>query len=82
MPVGIDVDAPGDGICHHQRRGGQVVHAHLGMDPTLEVAVSRQDGHRAQVLLGNRLGDRLRQGTRVTDTDGAAIAYVVEAELL
>ena len=80
--VQVDVHATGDGVGHHQGRGGQVVHAHLGMYAALEVAVAREHGCRDQVVLFDRRGDRPGQGTRVPDAGGTAIADVMEAEFL
>ena len=72
----------GQGVGHHQRRGGQVVGPHLGVDPALEVAVAREHAGHHQVALVDRLGHRLGQRAAVADAGGAAVAHHVEAELL
>ena len=38
----VDVHGAGQGVGHHQRGRGQVVHPHVGVDPALEVAVARE----------------------------------------
>ena len=66
----------------HQRRRRQVVHLHVGVDATLEVAVARQHRDDRQVVLGHRLRHRARQRPRVADARRAAVADEVEAERL
>jgi len=67
-------------IGHHQRRRGEVVGAHIGADPALEVAVARQHRGGDQVVIVDRLADRCRQRAGVADASGAAIAHEVEAD--
>ena len=38
----VDVHGPGDRVRDDQRRGGEVVHPHVGVDAALEVAVARE----------------------------------------
>ena len=63
-----------------QRRRGEVVRAHVGVHPALEVAVARQHRGRDQVALLHRLRDLLGQRPGVADAGGAAVADQVEAE--
>ena len=78
----VDVHPPGERVGDAQRRRGEVVVAHVLVDPALEVAVARE--HRAddEVVLVDRLGDLLRQRPRVADAGRAAVADEVEAELV
>ena len=78
----VDVDAPGEGVGHHQGRRGQVVGAHLARDPALEVAVAGEDGNGDQLVFGDRGRGRGRQRPAVADAGRAAVAHGVEAELL
>ena len=82
LGVEVDVDPAGERVGHDERRRGQVVRPHLGMDARLEVAVARE--HRAddEVVLLDGLRDRLRQRPGVPDAGRAAVADGVEAELL
>ena len=78
----VDVHGAGDGVGHHQRRGGEVVHLHLGVDSAFEVAVARQHRRHRQVVLGDAPGHRFGQRSGVADAGGAAVADDVEAQLL
>ena len=78
----VDVHRAGQGVGDDQRRRGQVVGPHLGVDPALEVAVAGEDGDGDQVVFLDRLGDRGRQRARVADAGRAAVADQVEAELV
>ncbi len=73
---------PAERIGHHQRRRGEIVHLHVRVDATLEVAIARQHRHDREIALADRLGHLLRQRPRVADAGGAAVADEVEAELL
>src|ERR1041385_3659313 len=52
------------------------------MDSRLEVAISREDRRGDQVVLLDRLGDRLGERPAVADAGGAGVAAAVDAELL
>ncbi len=78
--VEVQVHPPGQRVGHAQRRAGQVVVAHLGVDAPLEVAVSRQHRADRQVAFGDRRGDLVWQRSGVADAGGAAVAHQVEAQ--
>ena len=80
--VEVDLQGAGQGVDHHQRRRSEVVHAHLGVDAPLEVAVAREHRSDGEIALGDGLRHRLRQGTGVADAGGAAVAHDVETQLL
>ena len=82
LVVEIDVHRPGERVGHAQRRRGQVVHLHVGVDAPLEVAVARQHRDDRQVLRADDVGDLLGQRPAVADAGRAAVADEVEAELL
>ena len=76
----IDIHRAGDRVGDHQRRRGEIVGAHVGVDAAFEVAVAREHRRRHQIVLVDRLGDFLRQRTGIADAGGAAEADQVEAE--
>ena len=78
----VDVHRPGDRVGDAQRRRGEVVHLHVGVDAALEVAVAREHGDDREVLGLDDVGDLLRQRTGVPDAGRAAVADEVEAERL
>ena len=78
----VDVHPARECVGDHERRRGEVVRLHLGVDPGLEVAVAREHGADDEVALGDGDGDRLRQRAGVADARRAAVADGVEAELL
>ena len=78
----VDVDRAGQRVGDHQRRRGEVVHLHLGVDAAFEVAVAREHRGHGQVVLGNAAGHRLGQRAGVADAGGAAVADHVETQLL
>ncbi|KAG0758369.1 hypothetical protein G6F22_019668 [Rhizopus arrhizus] len=67
----VDVGGAGDGVGHHQRRAGQVVHLHFGMHAALEVAVARQHRGDHQIAGGNAGADFGRQRAGVADAGGS-----------
>ena len=78
----VEVHGAGERVGDDQRRGGQVVHLHVGGDAALEVAVAREHrGHR-EVVVVDGLRDGVRQRTGVADAGGAAVADQEEAQLL
>ena len=76
----IDIHRAGDRIGDHQRRRGEIVGAHVGVDAAFEVAIAREHRGGDQIVLVDRLGDFLRQRTGIADAGGAAEADQVEAE--
>ena len=82
LVVEVDVHRPGERVGHAQRRRGEVVHLHVGVDPALEVAVARQHGDDCEVLGADDVGDLLGQRAAVADAGRAAVADEVEAELV
>ena len=86
MPSGVlgdvDLHRAGEGVRDDQRRGRQVVHLDVGVDPALEVAVAGEHRGDGQVVVVDRLGDLLRQRAGVADAGGAAVADEVEADLV
>ena len=75
----IDVHITRQRIGHHQRRRGQVVGAHIGRNPPLEVAVAGQHGSGHQIALVDCRRNLGLQRAGVADAGGAAIAHQVEA---
>ena len=69
-----------DRIGDDERRRGEIVGAHVGADPPLEIAVAGEHRGGDQVVLVDRLADRLGQRPGIADAGGAAIAGEVEAE--
>ena len=78
----VDVHRARQCVGHDQRRGGEVVHLHVRVDASLEVAIARQHRDDREIALGHGFGHLLRQGSRIADASGAAVADEVEAELL
>ncbi len=78
----VHVHAAGQGVGDDQRRRGEVIRPHFGMDAPLEVAVAAQHGRHDEAVVGDRLGYRLRQRSAVPDARGAAVADQVEAQRL
>ncbi len=76
----VDVDPTGERERHDERRGGQVAGPRERMDPTLEVAVARQDGGDDEVVGLDGLGDRCVERPGVADAGRAAVAGQVEPE--
>jgi hypothetical protein len=78
----VQVHGPGQGVGDHQRRGGEVVQLHLGVDAALEVAVARQHRHHGEVVVADGGGHLLDQRPGGADAGHAAEAGQVEAERL
>ena len=78
----VDIQRAGQRIGHHQRRGGEVVGAHIRADPPFKVAVAGQDGSGDQIACRNRIADLWLQGAGIADAGGAAIAHKVEPDLV
>ena len=84
MGVGgeVDVHRAGQRVGHHERRRGQVVHPHVGVDASLEVPVAREHRRPPRGRLLDGVGHAVEQRAGVADAGGAAVADEVEAELL
>ncbi len=82
MAFKVKVHGAGESVGNHQRWARQVVHFHIGVDSTLEVAVTREHRGHSEVVVIDGLGDFIGQWPRVSNTGGAAVAHEVEAELL
>ncbi len=76
----VDVDGPGEGERHHQRRRGQIVGPHQRVDARLEVAVAAQDRRHDQPVVLDGPGQVVGQRPAVADAGGAAVADRGEAE--
>ena len=82
LVVQIDVHRPRQRVGDAQRRRREVVHLDVGVDPSLEVPVARQDRNDGQVLGLHDIGDLGRQRPGVADAGRAPIADQVEAKLV
>ena len=71
---------PEQRVGDHQGRAREIVRAHVRMDAPLEIAVARKHRHRHQLVVLDRLGDRLGERPRIADAGRAAIADQLEAE--
>ena len=80
--VEVEVHGTGQGVGDDQRRGRQVVHLHVRVDPAFEVAVTGQHGGDGKVVGLDGLGDFGVERAGVADAGGAAVTDDVEAELL
>ena len=76
----VGADRALERISDHQRRRSEIVGAAVGRHAAFEIAVAGEDADRDQVLLVDRLADRLRQRARIADAGRAAVADEVEAE--
>ena len=64
----------------YQRRGGQIIRAHVGVDPALEVAVAGNHGGPDQAIVLDRVHDGVVQRAGVADAGRAAVADGVKAD--
>ena len=78
----IDIHRAGDGVGDDERRRGEIVGAHVGVDAAFEVAIARQHRGGDQIVVVDRLGILRRQRTGIADAGGAAEADEIEAELV
>ena len=78
----VDLHRAGDRVGDDQRRRGQIIGAHVGIDAAFEVAIAGKHRGRDEIVLVDRLGNLLRQRARIADAGGAAEADQVEAELI
>ena len=67
-------------ISHDQRRRGEIIGAAIGRDAAFEIAVAGKHADRDQVLVIDRLADRLGERAGIADAGRAAIADKVEAK--
>ena len=78
----VEVHRPRERVRDHERGRREVVHLHVGVDASLEVAVAAQDRDDGEVVLVHRAAHVVRQGAGVADAGGAAVADEVVAERL
>ena len=78
----IRIHRAGERIGDDQRRRGEIVRPHVGVDPALEIAIAGQHRGGDQVLVVDGLGNLRRQRAGIADAGGAAEADQVEAELV
>ena len=78
----IDLHRAGERVGDDQRRRGEIVGAHVGVDAAFEVAVAGQHRGGDQIVLVDRFGNLRRQRAGIADAGGAAEADEVEAELV
>ncbi len=78
----VDIHRAGDGVGDDERRRGEIIGAHVGVDAAFEIAVAREHRGRHQIVLVDRLGNLLRQRAGIADAGGAAEADQIEAELV
>ncbi len=57
----VDIHRAGDRISHHQRRRGEIVGPHVGVDAALEIPIARKHRRGNEIVLVDRLGNLLRQ---------------------
>ena len=69
-------------ISNDQRRRGQVIGAHVGVDPPFEIAVAGEHGGGDEILLVDRLGNLGRERTGIADAGGAAEPDEIVAKLV
>ena len=62
--IEVHIHAAGQGIGHHKRGGGQVIGAHVGVDPTFKIPIARQHGAGYQIVLFYGPSDGFRKGGR------------------
>ncbi len=78
----VDVHPAREGVGDDEGRGCQVVGPRERVHPALEVPVPRENSCRHEVTVPNGLGDRLRQGTAVSDAGRTAVPDDCEPQLL
>ena len=76
----VDLHRAGERVGDDERRRGEVVRPHVRVHAALEVAVAREHRGGDEVVVVDRLRDRLRQRAGIADAGGAAEADEVEAE--
>ncbi len=78
----VDLHRAGDRIGDDQRRRGEIIGAHVGVDAALEIAISREHGGSHEIAVVDRLGNLRRQRAGIADAGGAAETDEVEPELV
>src|SRR5690606_10181652 len=78
----VDVNGSGQPVCNHERRRGQEVGLHKGMDAPLEVAVAGEHAGDDKVALLDGPGNGLRQWPGVADAGRATVSNQIVAELV
>ena len=78
----IGIHRAGERIGDHQRRRGEIVRAHVGVDAALEIAVAGEHRGGHQILIVDGLGDFRRERSGIADAGGAAEADEIVAELV
>ena len=81
--IGIEVvtDAAGERVGDDERRGHEVVGAHVDVDAALEVAIAREHADGDEAVLVDAFGHVGGERAGVADAGGAAVADDVEAQL-
>ena len=78
----IDVDRARQRVSDDERRRGEIVRTHFGMNAAFEIAIAAQDAGDDQIVVLNRLRYNRRQGAAVADARRATVADEMEAQLL
>ncbi len=78
----VEVHRPGQRVRHHQRRGREVVRAHLLLHTAFEVPVAAEHRRDHEAIGIDRGRDVVGQRSAVADAGRAAVADQVEAELI
>ena len=77
----VDIDCAGQSESYHERRRGQVIGLHVGVNTPLKIAVSGQHSRGNQILAGDGLDDFTGERPRVANTSRTAITNDIEAQL-
>ena len=78
LVVEVQVHPPRQRVGDDERGRGEIVGAHLRVNPPLEVPVAGENGHRNQIPFLDRGRNGLRKGAAVTEAGGAAVADEIE----
>ena len=78
----VDVDPPGKGKSHHERRRHEEVGLHILVHAGLEIAVARKYGGGDEIVARDGLFDCLRKRAGIADACGATVADDLESELV
>ncbi len=81
--IGVEVvaDVAGERVGDDQRRGHQIIGAHVDVDAALEVAIAAEHADGDEAVLVDGFGNVGGQRAGVADAGGAAVADDVEAQL-
>src|SRR5262249_40026601 len=69
-------------ISNDQRRRGEIIRAHVGVDAPFEIAIAGEHGGSNEILVVYRLGNLWRERPGISDVGGAAEADEIVAELV